>query len=157
MKDTLTQKQENYTQLLFKGVEQNKAWGDAGFSTNYSMEVLAVNASRLANSTKVKLRLGELRGAVASVNIMKVTERQERLSEIARANVILLKRDSDVEADVRFTDNIRAIAELNKMDGDYAPERKQIDLNLEVNFVIGKGYVELPEGDNVQRQRDSED
>ncbi len=43
---------------------------------------------------------------------------------------------------IKLNDPIRAIAELNKMSGDYAPE-KRINVSAKVKFVIGQGYIEV--------------
>ena len=83
----LTQKQENFTLNLFRDVPQNAAWGNAGYSTKYSPQVIAVNASRLANSTKVQLRLAELRAEAASSAVMNRQELLETHTEIARGRV----------------------------------------------------------------------
>ncbi len=64
------------------------------------------------------------------------------VSEVVTQEIRLGKGD-DAVVDVvklKLRDPIAAIAELNKMGGDYPPERKQVDLNMSVRFVIGKGY-----------------
>ncbi len=83
----LTPKQENFTINLFNDVPQCKAWGNAGYSTNYSPNAISVNACRLANSTKVKLRLAELRAEAASDAVMSRQEILETHTEIARGRI----------------------------------------------------------------------
>ena len=83
----ITQKQENFVQNLFKGMTQRDSWIDAGYSSNYSLALVDTHACNLAKTDKIQTRLAELRGSVASTNIMSVTRRQERLSEIAEARL----------------------------------------------------------------------
>ena len=82
-RNTLTQKQENFANLLYQGLTQRKAWGGAGFSTKYSVERIDSNACTLANTMKIKYRLEELRQAVKSQLIIDQTRRKEILTEIA--------------------------------------------------------------------------
>ena len=88
----------------------------------------------------------QLEAAINTPKVMSAIERKERLSEIAREDNITDK------GSLFRGPNITAISELNKMDGSYAPER-HINMNVNVKFVIGKGYVidkregnEIPEG-----------
>lgn len=145
----LTQKQETFTQNLFKGMTQHGAWINAGYSSNYSGSIIDQNACNLAKQSKIQVRLSELRALVSKSNIMTVKERQERLSEISRANLtefidkdgnITLETDnpgalqevtvtelrsgqkkpiSTTNTKVKLHNPISAIAELNKMDGIY--------------------------------------
>ncbi|KKN71483.1 hypothetical protein LCGC14_0420620 [marine sediment metagenome] len=41
---------------------------------------------------------------------------------------------------LKLHDPVKSISELNKMGGDYPPER-HVNLNVDVKFVIGRGYV----------------
>ena len=157
MSDRLTQKQENFTQNIFKGMTQRDAWIYAGYSSKYALALVDVHACHLANRDKIKIRLEELRGEVKSNNIMTVTQRQERLSEISRANLtdfvdkegnITLESDnqgalqevtvselrsskkeaiSTSNIKVKLHNPISAIAELNKMDHVYETERSVED------------------------------
>lgn len=112
---TLTQRQENFTLNLLKDMSQYKAWQEAGYSTKYSPQIIAINASRLANSTKVQLRLKELRAEVAEKSVMSLQEMLEAHTEIARGRVghflddgHRIKQDSDL--------NSAAIQELDTSD-----------------------------------------
>jgi len=84
----LTKRQELFTQYIFQGLTQREAYAKAGYSTNYALAIIDTNASVLANSNKVLIRLAELRNKVASAKIMDVQERKERLSEIARGRIV---------------------------------------------------------------------
>ena len=106
----LTQKQENFTQNLFKGMTQRDAWAAAGYSTRFRVEWIDAHACRLAKNVKVVARLAELRNAVASPLIMSEIARKERLSDVGRANYT---------APVRAREIVSAISELNKMEHIY--------------------------------------
>jgi len=82
-------------------------------------------------------------------NVMSVIERKLILSEIARGNLTVKQTmfssmGDIVEVDVAptFSDRKNAIAELNKMGGDYAPQK--VDLTL---MKIGKEAEEYINGE----------
>lgn len=74
-----------------------------------------ITAWYLLRQPAVKARLKELREAIASDTIMTVTQRKERLSEIARAHYDDPERDGDP---------IRAVEVLNLMEGFYSKRGK---------------------------------
>lgn len=117
----LTQKQNNYALNLFKGMSQREAYREAGYSVNYALTAVDVNACKLAKNTKITLRLEELREASNDAAVMDFTRRQIKLSEIGEEDIT-----SDKGTPIR-TPNIAAIAELNKMDGVY--EGNTININ----------------------------
>jgi len=160
LKDTLTIKQEKFCLNLFQGMEQIDAYKAAGYAAGKST-TLSANASRLANKDIILHRLAELKARTASSKVMDVTERKERLSEIARARLtdyqtagldgsgyIEIGKESpntaaisSIKTATKFDENgntgtlfteiklhnpVMAIAELNKMGGDYAPIRTDI-------------------------------
>jgi len=90
----LTQKQENFTLNLFQGMTQREAWIQAGYSDRYSPSIIDINACRLADKTKIKLRLDELRAEAAEGAVMSLQEMLETHTEIARARVGHLLDDS---------------------------------------------------------------
>ena len=83
----LTQKQENFTLNLFQGMSQREAYVQAGYSDKGLPNAIDVHASELAKNSKVIVRLSQLREKAESDKVMSVTERKERLSEIARARL----------------------------------------------------------------------
>lgn len=83
----LTPKQERFCLNLFEGLSQREAYLKAGYSSNMLPATLDQNACRLAANSNVVARLAELRSKAESDKVMTVTERKERLSEIARANL----------------------------------------------------------------------
>jgi len=87
MKTRLTQKQDRFALFLFEGLSQREAWIKAGYSSKYAPAIIDSNACRMEKTTKIQARLAELRAEVKSAAIMNVEERQERLTEIARARL----------------------------------------------------------------------
>jgi hypothetical protein len=83
----LTGKQEKFVLNLFQGMSQREAYIKAGYSANFAPAIIDSNACRLAKSNKVLVRLTELNSKVENAAIMSVTERRERLSEIARGRL----------------------------------------------------------------------
>jgi phage terminase small subunit len=68
-------------------MSQREAYIQAGYSTNQSLESIDILACKLAKNTKVQLRIAQLIADMDNSRIMSVTERLERLSEIARAKL----------------------------------------------------------------------
>ena len=111
MEVRLTQKQELFTQNLFKGMSQRDAYTGAGYSSEQLPDTLDRNAFELARSNKIVARLEELNERTEDKSVATVTERKQRLTEVLRD---------------KAQTPIHAIAELNKMDGSYAPDKLDI-------------------------------
>ena len=131
----LTVRNEQYAQLLFKGMSQYDAYMTV-YQPHYARYAVDINASQLANSAKLKLRLAELRNCVTAQSIATVTERQERLTTFIREDLTSPRTGNPARMS-----NIAAVQELNKMTHVY---EEQIAPNINIAFVIGKGYRELP-------------
>lgn len=116
---------EKFCLAYFEGRNAKNAAIKAGYSVKAARQI----ASRLLTKADIVVRLQELQGKAASAKIMSVIERKERLTEIAKGE----------------KETVRAIAELNKMEGEYAPIRTEItgkDGAPLVCFTIGQGYLE---------------
>lgn len=166
MNGELTQKQENFTLNLFKGMSQRDAYIQAGYSSNYAPAIIDTNACMLAGSNKVRIRLEELNQAVEVDTVADVQERKEVLTEVIRGRLghYIDASGHVVDADnkkllsaalqevktteygaefpvktttIKLHNPITAIAELNKMGGDYAPEKHAIlgAIHVEVTYV----------------------
>lgn len=79
----LTQKQESFCINYFQIGNATEAARIAGYSKKTARVIAAVNLSKVNIINRIK----ELQEAAASAKIMDVTERKERLSEIARARL----------------------------------------------------------------------
>jgi len=168
----LTARQEAFALNLFKGLTQREAWIQAGYSNKYPVASIDSNACQLAEKTKIKQRLQELRNQAASDAIMSEREAKERLSDIARANLVDFQRDGEpvlskdvphhaaaseyyhrtrfdkagnpiITKSIKLLNPISAIKTLAEME-------KWLDIpyqdNRQLIFIIGKGYrpKELP-------------
>ncbi len=122
----MNQRQEDYAQLLHQGVTQIKAYGVAGYAITGTPETVAANASRLANSERIVTRLQEL-NAPAVARIQSTKEAKLKVLE----KIYTHEPDSDTITGMVVT---RAIAEHNKMTGDYAPEKHAVLGDIEITI-----------------------
>ena len=113
----LTQKQETFTQLLFEGKTQREAWVQAGYSSKYAPAIIDVNACKLANSNKVKLRLGELNKPIIA--------RAQATKEAKLGKLEEIFSHEPMPDSITARDRILAIAEHNKMEKVYEPDYTQ--------------------------------
>jgi len=156
----LTQKQERFARFLFEGFTQRESWGKAGYSHNYSVAVVDVNACRLASNTMVKLRIAELNKQSEDAAVMSKQEALAKLSEISRANLIDFLSENGQPVLKKDTPNKAAAAEFyhrSKLDKDGNPQvTKSIRLLNPITAIeqiakISKWYEEtLPYQDNRQ-------
>ena len=134
----LTVKQDAFCNFVFLSHNATQSAKDA----KYSPRTAYIQGFELLRNPKIQARLAVLQQAaippeaVANAAIALVSERMALLSAIARHKV---------EIPVSAGHKVTAIAELNKMEGAYPPE-KHIVANYNVRFVIGKGYKELEPG-----------
>lgn len=117
----LTTRQELFSQNLASGMTQIQAYKKAGYAQGDYM-TNAANASRLANTDKIKARVRTLLDEEYSKKIMPISERKARLSQFAREEIIS-KHGQPIR-----TSNIQAIALLEQMDGRSGT---QININIE--------------------------
>ena len=143
----LTQRQELFTLNLFQGLTQREAWIKAGYSDKYALSNVDRNACILANQTKIKQRLAELRGQVqaklVNADIADKTERLGHLTKIVR---------HEVETPVTAGHVIAASHEIALIKHDY--EDKSGAQPINVIFVVGRGYQEqkVIEGKDAVKQ-----
>jgi phage terminase small subunit len=111
----VNQRQELFCQGVFVGKTAQLAYIEAG----YSNKSASACATRLLANANIQQRLAELNQAATTAKVMSKAERMERLSEIAREDIV-------GKFGVMRQGNVQAIAELNKMLGDYAPVKTDI-------------------------------
>ena len=104
----LNHRQEKFCQELISGCTQVEAARRAGYPQNKDTRA---QASRLAQREDIQTRLKELRELTVAHKVTTAIRRKERLSEIVESRSA---KDRDV---------IAAIAELNRMEGSYAPTK----------------------------------
>jgi phage terminase small subunit len=83
MRTRLTQKQETFCVKYFELGNATEAAIQAGYNRKTAVVIASQNLTKL----NIQTRLKELREEIKSTAIMNVQERQERLSEIARAKL----------------------------------------------------------------------
>jgi phage terminase small subunit len=123
---------ERFCLEIVDGCAQTEAARRSGYAVNNPIVTY-----RLINYPDVQARIKELREATASIKVLSIIQRKERLSFIAQAK------------DAKYREAIEAIAELNKMDGAYAPARSETNFqSMAVKKIIyrlgGKDYDEMP-------------
>ena len=124
MKTELTTKQEKFVQNLISGMSQRQAYKDA-FQADYDDNAIDVNACKLFNDAKIKLRYKELIEELKEVNIMTAKERMIWLSEVVQG--IQTEKEGVVngaevqikEVEANLMTKLKAIDTLNKMSGEY--------------------------------------
>jgi len=160
----LTQRQEKFTQNLFKGLTQRESWIQAGYSDRYALEQIDIHACQLANTDKIKIRLNELNDSLTNPLIADKEERLKILSEIARGNLLdyqetgadggylsigkespntraiseittTTKDDTALVTKVRLHNPVPAIDLMNKMERVY-DERPQYDDHRTYNLIF---------------------
>ncbi len=154
----LTQKQERFATNLLQDISQREAFLQAGYSTrNRSPSAIDVDASRLANSPKILLRLAELRKEASKALVANFEERQRILTEISRGNLLDYQ---EVGADGGYlsigkeSPNTRAISEITSRteytaDGAGAAVVTKVKLHNPVQAIaelnkMDKVYSEAP-------------
>lgn len=152
----MNQRQELYCRELVAGKSATEAYISAGYSAKNAHS----HATRFVANGDIQARIKQLNDMTLTDKIMSISERKERLSEIARArysdfvtagpdgswidigpekinSAAICEVKSRTEYDdngdhpavvisVKLHDPIRALAELNKMEGAYAPIRQEI-------------------------------
>jgi phage terminase small subunit len=144
LKKELTVKQEKYVQNLVNGMSQRQAYKDA-FQVDYDDNAIDVNACKLFNDAKIKLRYKELIEELKEVTIMTAKERMIWLSEVVQGKqmekeVVVLK-DGDIrieEVEANLNTKIKALDTLNKMSGEYitkieADVSNDVTINIELS------------------------
>lgn len=106
---------EKFALALFQGMSQKDAAIAAGYKPSRAYET----ASRLVRNGKIAARIIELHGKASSKAILTVKQRKERLTHIA-------EEDNEAKVGYQRHPNILAIAELNKMEGEYAPAKVEV-------------------------------
>ncbi len=125
MKPLKNARHEKFVLNLVKGMTQTQAAIEAGYTPSRAR----FTGRDLATNSHIIARREELQESTASKDVLTVTQRKERLSELASEN-------NKGQFGLNRSPNITAIAELNKMEGSYAPEKHAIlgDILIEVVY-----------------------
>jgi len=132
MSTLLNTQWEKFCLAIFTG----KSGQDAAIEAGYSVKAARQIASRLLTKANIVARIQEIQTKAASKKIMDAIERKERLTEIARETL-------EGKFGINRQGNLQAIAELNKMEGEYAPQRVETsgEITLRVKYDDEKGLT----------------
>ncbi len=129
----LSQSNETFCQRLFITGDQPQSYLDAGHKCK-DLLVASAAATRLLKDVNIRERMAELNKPQAERAGATIDERRELLSKFANED-----NETD-KGNIQRSGNIAAIAELNKMDGAYEPEK--LDIRSVNVHVVGYKRVE---------------
>lgn len=135
MSEKLNVKQEKFVQGIINGLSQRQAYKEA-FGSEYDDNAIDINASKLFNSAKVKLRYEELLQELEDKSIMSAKERMKWLSDVVRGNIKHISysgNGEEYENEAYISDKLRAIDTLNKMSGEYTTK---VDANVNTEIKV---------------------
>jgi len=104
---------EKFCLALVRGMSQTDAAIEAGYSPKWAVTM----AHRLSRKDYIIKRREELSKLAQSKTIMTVKQRKERLSELAK---------EPIKQPATAREVVQSIAELNKMEGEYAPTKTEL-------------------------------
>lgn len=87
MSTRLTAKQEAYALALFQGVSSRQAYRSIYNAARWTDNSVDVQASRLANNPKIRLRVGELRSIAAAQALVTVDRTLQEAAAIAYSDI----------------------------------------------------------------------
>ena len=117
----LNQRQELFCQNVFIGKSSTDAAKLAGYSEKTAYSI----GPRLLKNVEITKRIVALQVAVTSGRVATKQDRLEILTGIA---------DEKHQGVITAGERIRAISEINKMAGDYAPEKHAVLGNIEIKI-----------------------
>lgn len=166
----LTQKQETFCLKYIELSNGSQAVLAAGYKTKNPQVIASQNLTKL----NIQSRIAELRQKTEDATVATVQERKRKLTEIMRANLVdFITEGGDIFLEVphsgalaevmieewrggederassrtkriKLYNPIQAIAELNKMEGEYAAEKHEV-----LTEVIHRMVFILPDGTEV--------
>lgn len=131
----LTEKQRAFARYCFSGMSQREAYRKAFPNKKLKDASCDVQASRLLKNVKVQEYLEELRQQAQSDAVLTKRARMEWLSRVVTTPPNAVDGESDLCQEMttsefgvkcRMPDKLRAVQELNKMDGAYTPEEVKV-------------------------------
>jgi phage terminase small subunit len=115
----MTAKQEKFAQEVASGKDQSEAYRIAYNPKKMNSEAIHVEASRLANTPKVSLRIEELKEKHAErAEIKHGITFDSQLMDLERYKILAAEKE-------RYQDSISAVKEQNKMLGFYEKDNEQ--------------------------------
>lgn len=144
----MTEKQKEFARLLVEGkLSKPEAYRKAFKKKGLSNEAASKAASRLSKNDEVLSYIDELNAKLDKKTILTKQERMEWLSRLIVTPVGKVDSDSELCQEYRVGDEgnvvcrmppkLGAIAELNKMDGAYEPEKTEVSVTGIGAVVLG--------------------
>lgn len=137
----LTEKQRAFARYIFEGMNQREAYRKAFSGRKLTDASCDAMASRLLKNVKVQEYLAELNGKAESESVLTKKQRMEWLTKVVVTPPNAVDGESELCQEMttsefgvkcRMPDKLRAVQELNKMDGSYTPE--EIKVTTELSF-----------------------
>lgn len=156
-KNELTERQRAFAQYCVQGLTHREAYRRAYKAGRMSEASCDAAASRVLSYVKVQRYLEELRAKAEDAAVMSRKRRMIYLSRVVETPPDKVDGGSDLCQEMvtsefgvrcRMPDKIRAIQELNRMDGAYAPE--EVKVTGELSFAR---LLEELEGGALVRER----
>lgn len=135
----LTRKREKFVQNIMKGMSQADAYKNAYSAKSMSDNAIYREASLLMKNPKITQRLEELNEKAAIGAIMSAQDRLIYLSKIikgtAKEKRLVSSADGaeEIECEADFSDKLKAIDLMNKMQGEYV-QKVQASMSYEDNL-----------------------
>jgi len=153
---TPSAKNQEFIRLVANGTNQSKAYTLTNPNKNLTKGTIKVESSKLAKKYAVLIdeERQRLRKVIEAANDSKVAEIAQKriMSSAERMEWLTMMADGTIKAkrpfvvagkimeyyeDPSHADRIRALAELNKMDGSYAPAKTEVTISETQIFEIG--------------------
>lgn len=134
----LNPKQEKFCQLYATTGHATQSYLGAGYAANQKPRVAEANASRLLSKASIQKRLAELRNEVAKESLLTRSDIIKYLCEVITTPINAVDGDSRLTQELqhgmegmklKMVGKMDAIKELNRMMGNYEPEK--VELNVE--------------------------
>jgi hypothetical protein len=151
-------KHQEFIRLVANGTNQSEAYILTNPNKNLTKGTIKVESSNLAKKYAdliaqerdiLKVIVEEAQNnrvaEIAQMNIMTSVERMEFLTKMAKGEVkvkqpfVIGGKIMEYPSEPSFSERRAAIAELNKMDGSYAPMQTKADITLNKPIVIDWG------------------
>jgi len=129
---------EVFAQELALGRTEADAYRAMTPNTKAKDESIWAMASKIANDLKVKLRVLELQVEAKEKFLISAVQKKMWLKQIIERSLQIeevINKDGESVGEYKFQggDAIRAINELNKMDGDHAPTKQEHGGKIELS------------------------
>lgn len=142
----LSERDQIFCEKCASGLMAYEAYLEAGFNCT-SNESAQAAASRKMKEPGIKEKIRKIRERLCDENCLTMREKRLRLAEIARGKAFFSGDDFLFEVSPTHSERMKAIDLDNKMTGDYAPEKRDVNVQgifFDDLFDHGEGGEALP-------------